>query len=231
MTSELRWSGKFWVWPLESDSAASRHPEQGRIECNDTLRPGWCISDSLEIQYNFNGDREKICVDLLLFINRHFCRVRHYKNTFRHVGTAVHLAYWSQNKNFGMEEHFGDSGGGGEMSMTFAWLSTSQVHRHPASHSGNCALAYKMGLEWAQMHIWYQLFSSTSKLKAYFGVKNVGEDIGSSVLTFFLVFQDACFQYQRHIGSPYYIRLEKAHQHSHLLRYLSQHIWIRSIFE
>lgn len=29
------------------------------------------------------------------------------------------------------------------------------------------------------MHMWYQLFSSTSKLKAYFGVKNVGEDIGN----------------------------------------------------
>lgn len=79
---------------------------QGQIQCK--LRPRCCISDTLGIQFSFNGVGEEICVDLLLLIfvpvgmfcreasKRCFCRVRQYTSNSRQVRTAVHGTYLHQ---------------------------------------------------------------------------------------------------------------------------------------
>lgn len=145
-TWDLNWDGgggfEFDLWnpiQLPADIRSNK-------KFNDKLRPGCHTSDTLEIQYSLNGGREAICLDLLPFTNRCFCRGRQYKNSSRQVRTAVHLAYLAQCILW-IKSLAGMSilEVAVRTSMTLVGVSTSQVHRHPVSHAGNPALDFKWG--------------------------------------------------------------------------------------
>lgn len=154
MNWDLNWdeveSFEFDLW---SQIQLPTDTQSNKCKFNVELRPGYQVSDILGIQYNFNGGMEEFCIDLLLFINKIFCRGRQCKNPSRQVRTIIHLAYL-------VRVSF-------KLKKKLAWVSILKVKNvHDSflslnvtrfmktmSHAGNPAIDYKMGLGWVLVHM------------------------------------------------------------------------------
>lgn len=184
---DLKWIGvESFEFDLWSQIQLPTDTQSNKCKFSVELRPGYHVSDILGIQYSFNGSGEEICIDLLLFIDRHFCRGRQYKNPSTQVWTAAHLAYLGQSiiwiKNLAwitMDEYFESSGE--NVCDSFLSLNVTRFIK-TMSHAGNPAIDYKMCLGRVLVHMWQQSCFPVSTLKAYVGVENVGEGTWSNVL-------------------------------------------------